>query len=164
MPVVKTSKTILSSVRGRKVEKLSQLINPTGVYHGQTASKRLKVIDWIGQNTTGRFFFDDKKVYFEKEKTFQIGDISITPYWADHSAFDAYSFFIEANGKNLFYSGDFRAHGRKSGVFYWFTNNAPQNIDYLLLEGTTIGRANKPFKSETKTLGTGTPSHFFPFF
>lgn len=88
--------------------------------------------------------------YFEKEKTFKIGDISITPYWADHSAFDAYSFLVEANGKSLFYSGDFRSHGRKAKVFYWFTHNAPQNVDYLLLEGTTISRDNKPFKTETE--------------
>jgi ribonuclease J len=86
--------------------------------------------------------------YFEKETTFKIGDISITPYWADHSAFDAYSFLVEANGKRLFYSGDFRSHGRKAKAFYWFTHNAPQNVDYLLLEGTTISRDNKPFKTE----------------
>jgi ribonuclease J len=86
--------------------------------------------------------------YFEKEKTFKIGDISITPYWADHSAFDAYSFLVEADGKSLFYSGDFRSHGRKSKAFYWFTHNAPKNVDYLLLEGTTISRDSKPFKTE----------------
>jgi ribonuclease J len=89
-----------------------------------------------------------KTIYFEKEKTFKIGDISITPYWADHSAFDSYSFLVEAYGKSLFYSGDFRSHGRKSKAFYWFTHNAPQNVDYLLLEGTTISRGNKPFKTE----------------
>jgi len=89
-----------------------------------------------------------KTTYFEKEKTFKIGDISITPYWADHSAFDAYSFLVEADGKSLFYSGDFRSHGRKTKAFYWFTHNAPQNVDYLLLEGTTISRDKKPFKTE----------------
>jgi ribonuclease J len=88
--------------------------------------------------------------YFEKEKPFEIGDISITPYWADHSAFDAYSFLVEANGKSLFYSGDFRSHGRKAKAFYWFTHNAPQHVDYLLLEGTTIGRDSKPFKTESE--------------
>ena len=88
--------------------------------------------------------------YFEKTKTFKIGDISITPYWADHSAFDAYSLLVEANGKTLFYSGDFRSHGRKAKAFYWFTHNAPQNLDYLLLEGTTISRDSKPFKTETE--------------
>lgn len=89
-------------------------------------------------------------VYFDREKTFQIGDISITPYWADHSAFDSYSFLIEADGKRIFYSGDFRGHGRKSKVFQWFTHHAPQDIDYLLLEGTSIGRESKPSKSEAE--------------
>ncbi len=88
--------------------------------------------------------------YFEKEKTFKIGDISITPYWADHSAFDAYSFLVEAGGKSLFYSGDFRSHGRKAKVFYWVIHNSPKNVDYLLLEGTTISRGNKSFKTESE--------------
>ncbi|HNY63027.1 MAG TPA: MBL fold metallo-hydrolase [Bacteroidales bacterium] len=86
--------------------------------------------------------------YFEKTKQFTIGDISITPYWADHSAFDAYSFLVEANGKSLFYSGDFRSHGRKSGAFRWFTHNAPQDVDYLLLEGTTVSREDEEFQTE----------------
>jgi ribonuclease J len=91
-----------------------------------------------------------KTTYFEKGKAFRIGDITVTPYRADHSAFDSYSFLIEANGKSIFYSGDFRNHGRNGNAFKWFTDNAPQNVDYLLLEGTTIGRNTKPFKSETE--------------
>ena len=86
--------------------------------------------------------------HFEKAKTFDVGDISITPYWNDHSAFDAYSFLLEANGKTIFYSGDFRSHGRKAKAFEWFIRNAPQNVDYLLLEGTTIGSSDEPFKTE----------------
>ena len=86
--------------------------------------------------------------YFEKACDFEIGDFKITPYWADHSAFDAYSFLIESNGKSLFYSGDFRSHGRKAKAFYWFTHNAPKSVDYLLLEGTSISRGSKPFKTE----------------
>ncbi|MFA6393419.1 MAG: MBL fold metallo-hydrolase [Patescibacteria group bacterium] len=89
-------------------------------------------------------------IYFEKEKTFQIGDISITPYWADHSAFDAYSFLIEAGEKRIFYSGDFRGHGRKAKVFQWFIHHAPRDVDYLLLEGTSIGREDKLCKTETE--------------
>jgi ribonuclease J len=88
-------------------------------------------------------------VYFQKEVPFQIGDFTITAYWADHSAFDAYSFLIEAEGKRLFYSADFRSHGRKANVFKWFLHNAPQNVDYLLMEGTTLGRqSDERFKTE----------------
>jgi ribonuclease J len=94
--------------------------------------------------------FITNPTYFEKEIPFQIGDFTITPYWADHSAFDSYSFLVESKRKSIFYSGDFRKHGRKTNAFKWFTHNAPQNVDYLLLEGTTIGRESEPFKSETK--------------
>lgn len=87
--------------------------------------------------------------YFEKEIAFRIGDITVTPFWADHSAFDSYSFLVEAEGKSIFYSGDFRGHGRKSKAFKWFIQNAPQSVDYLLLEGTSIGRSGEHFKNET---------------
>lgn len=88
-------------------------------------------------------------VYFEKSIPFTIGDIKITPFWADHSAFDSYSFLIEADGMSIFYSGDFRGHGRKKKVFEWFTYNAPKNVEYLLLEGTTIGRdSGQAFRTE----------------
>jgi ribonuclease J len=88
--------------------------------------------------------------YFEKEKPFRIGDFIITPYWMDHSAFDSYALLVEAGDKSIFYSGDFRNHGRRAKVFKWFTYNAPQNVDSLLLEGTIIGRESKIFKSETE--------------
>jgi ribonuclease J len=78
--------------------------------------------------------------FYQKEQTFQLGNISVTPYWMDHSAFDSYAFLIEAEGKRLFYSGDFRGHGRKSRAFQRFFRIAPKDIDYLLLEGTMVGR------------------------
>lgn len=88
--------------------------------------------------------------YFEKTVPFTIGDFKITAYWADHSAFDSYSFLIEADGKSVFYSGDFRNHGRKAKAFQWFLHNAPQNVDYLILEGTTLTRDTVKFKTETQ--------------
>ncbi len=86
--------------------------------------------------------------YFEKEKPFRIGDISITPYWMDHSAFDAFAFLIEADGKSIFYSGDLRAHGRKRKVFERFKKIAPKGVDHLLLEGTKLDMGDERFKTE----------------
>ena len=39
-----------------------------------------------------------------------------------------------------FYSGDFRAHGRKGKLFEAMIERPPKDIDILLMEGTTIGR------------------------
>jgi ribonuclease J len=83
-------------------------------------------------------------------KLFKFGDIEITPYLMDHAAFDAYAFLIEAGGKSLFYSGDFRMHGRKAKIFDWFCENFKKSVDYLLLEGSTIGRTDKPFPTESE--------------
>lgn len=79
---------------------------------------------------------------FESKKPLVIGPFTVTPYLVDHSAYDAYSLLIEADGKRIFYSGDFRAHGRKSFLFEEMLKNPPKDIDALLLEGTCIGRLN----------------------
>ena len=91
----------------------------------------------------------------ESGKSFCCGDFRITPYLMDYSAFDSYAFLVEAEGKSLIYSGDFREHGRKQKAFQWFLEHAPEDIDVLLLEGTVLDRGLKEkgageFKSETE--------------
>jgi len=61
----------------------------------------------------------------------------------DHSAYDAYAIQIEADGRSLFYSGDFRAHGRKAALFHKLLRKPPERVDVLLLEGTTLGRPDE---------------------
>ena len=80
--------------------------------------------------------------FLHNEKPVQVGPFRITPYLVDHSAFDAYSLLVEADGKRVFYSGDFRAHGRKAALFERMVRQPPADIDVLLMEGTTIGRVN----------------------
>jgi len=81
-------------------------------------------------------------------KSFKIGDFTITPYLVDHSGPDALAFLIEAEGKRVFYSGDFRAHGRKSILFKNMLKKPPKGIDYLLLEGSMLGREGQLHKDE----------------
>ncbi len=87
--------------------------------------------------------------HFEKWQPFTIADVTITPYLMDHSATDAYAFLIEAEGKRIFYSGDFRASGHKSFLFDRLLQDPPQNIDLLLLEGTMMRRRSDQFPDET---------------
>jgi len=81
-----------------------------------------------------------KPIAFRNSQPFKVGPFKVTPYLMDHSAFGAYAFFIEAGGKRIFYSGDFRGHGRKAGLFRKFLRTAPRPVDCLLLEGTTLNR------------------------
>lgn len=87
--------------------------------------------------------------HFKSWEPFSIGDFTVTPYLVDHSAVDAYGFLIEANGKRVFYSGDFRAHGRKSVLFDKMIQNPPKDIDLLFMEGTMMQRDNDKFPTET---------------
>ena len=70
----------------------------------------------------------------------QIGAFTVTPFLVDHSGFDSYSLLIEADGRRLFYSGDFRGHGRKASLFKRLLDQPPRPIDVLLCEGTHIRR------------------------
>jgi ribonuclease J len=79
---------------------------------------------------------------FQSGVSFQIGPFRITPTLVDHSAYDSYSLLVESDGKRIFYSGDFRAHGRKAALFDQLIANPPKNIEALLLEGSCIGRIN----------------------
>ena len=77
---------------------------------------------------------------FADRLTFQVGPFSITPYLTDHSAFDSYGFLVEAEGRRLFYSGDFRGHGRKAKLVTKLLQEPPRPVHTLLLEGTTLSR------------------------
>ena len=82
-----------------------------------------------------------KKEYLKEPKTFKadeeflIGDIKITPYLCDHSAFDAYMFLLDCEGKKILYTGDFRSNGRK--FFQSLLNKLPK-VDALITEGTNL--------------------------
>lgn len=78
--------------------------------------------------------------FFTHGKPLEIGPFRVLPYLVDHSAFDAYALLVEADGKRVFYSGDFRGHGRKKMLFDALISRPPTDIDVLLMEGTTIGR------------------------
>lgn len=70
----------------------------------------------------------------------ELGPFTLTPYLMDHSAYDSYGVLVEAGGKRLYYSGDFRGHGRKGKMLDSFIKNPPRDIDALLMEGSTLSR------------------------
>ena len=79
-------------------------------------------------------------VHLSDRKPIALGPFTITPHLVDHSAYDSYAVLVEANGKRLFYSGDFRAHGRKAKLVDRLIADPPKDVDVLLMEGTTLGR------------------------
>jgi len=114
------------------------------VYLGFGTQLLIELTNTFGDN---KWTINNAK-HIKNGKKFKVGDIEITPYRMDHAAFDAYAFLIEAHGKSILYSGDFRLHGRKSKDFQWFCNDVKKPVDYLLLEGSTIGRQTELFSTE----------------
>ena len=75
--------------------------------------------------------------------TFPLGDSDVTPYYVDHSAYYSYLYVLEAEGKVVLHSGDFRAHGKLGGALKKLLPRLVQlhkGIDVLLVEGTLLGR------------------------
>lgn len=77
---------------------------------------------------------------FEPGVEFTIGDIHITPFSIDHSACDSYMFLIEADGKKLLYTGDFRTHGFRGKAVPKIMDKLVRKVDALVIEGTTLSR------------------------
>ena len=87
--------------------------------------------------------------WHSRAKPFAIGNFTITPFLTDHSAMDAYMLLIEAVGRRVFYTGDFRAHGRKAKLVEALIAAPPRDIDVLLMEGTNLG-SDKTYETESE--------------
>lgn len=111
------------------------------VYIGEASYKIIQASDHYKKVST-----ITPKDFLHHNQTITVGDISVTPYLCDHSAFDSYMLFCEANDETILYTGDFRSNGRKS--FNALLNVLPKNVDKLLCEGTTLSRDNYVAVSE----------------
>lgn len=105
-----------------------------GVYAGKVATAILDAATFFspsGLRLTSAGHLEDRVPHM-------LGPFTITPYLVDHSAFDSYALLVEASGRRLFYSGDFRAHGRKASLVRKLVANPPADVDVLMLEGTRV--------------------------
>lgn len=89
---------------------------------------------------------------FRGGEAFSIGDIHIRPLVIDHSAADSYMFVIEAEGKRVLYTGDFRIHGLRHHVLDKLVNTYIGEVDILITEGTSLSRDADDCISEAAVL------------
>jgi len=86
--------------------------------------------------------------YFRKGHKFILGRFVITPFLMDHTAAESFAFLIEADGKRLIYTGDFRAHGNKAAAFKQFLAANMGPVDALITEGTQAELEKGPTEQE----------------
>ena len=92
------------------------------------------------------------KTYNSLSKT-KVGDITITPFFVSHSAYDAYMFLIETDKTKILHTGDFRGHGYLSKNFLENLEKRilkNKTIDLLITEGTMLSRLTEKVMTENE--------------
>jgi ribonuclease J len=126
------------------LEEIDYAKHDVPIYMGTNAYTIYSEMQWYRYPLDGTPFSPTGAL--ENGKPIRIGDITVTPFLVDHSAFDSYSLLVEADGRKIFYTGDFRSNGRKN--FYAYLNRLPKKVDVLICEGTTLNRAGKTNMTE----------------
>ena len=132
------------------MDHLGQLTSALPLYMGELS----KEIALIGAE------YQDRCLYlrllgantFRGGDAFSIGDIRIRPLVIDHSAADSYMFVIEAEGKRVLYTGDFRMHGLRHHILDQLVNTYIGEVDVLITEGTSLSRDADKYISEAAVL------------
>ncbi len=145
----KVARQVLVNIQGT-------LANDISRPEEQQAHKEM--LSLLQNNSRWLDFMDDLTVGNEQYSTFDIGDFHITTIRVDHSAYDSYMFVIEAEGKCIVHTGDFRVHGRLGEGFFDRLKEfmVDKKVDILLIEGTMLGRLDEEPMSEKKLLAKAT--------
>ncbi|MBR3456022.1 MAG: MBL fold metallo-hydrolase [Bacteroidaceae bacterium] len=74
--------------------------------------------------------------------TLTVGDIRVTPFFNCHSMYDSHMFLIEADGKRIWHTGDYREHGYLGKGLFPTLRRYATDIDVLITEGTMLNRTD----------------------
>ncbi len=135
----------ITHYHGDHIGKFDSILPTIPIYMGETA----KEIFCVLQKTLEQKLDNGKLQRASNIKTFNAGkpikikDIKITPICVDHSAYDSYMFLIEAEGKRVLHTGDFRMHGGRGRKMPDVIKKFASNIDVLITEGTMMSRLDE---------------------
>lgn len=136
---------LITHYHGDHVGMFEKVLPQVPIYMGEVAKKIYTTL----QNTLKKKLDKGNPELVERFKTFapgksfQIKDINVTPLTVDHSAFDAYAFLIEADGKRVLHTGDFRMHGARGRKMPELFEKYAGNLDVLITEGTMLSRTSE---------------------
>lgn len=137
---------LFTHYHGDHIGLMGEIIEGIPLYMGQAAkeifflSQIHKKSELVSRVRQIHSFFDDQP--------FLIGDIRITPILTDHSAFDAYMFLLEADGKRVLHTGDFRIHGIKAAMVIPRLKTYHGKVDVMITEGTNLSYTDPVVTSE----------------
>lgn len=143
---------LFTHYHGDHIGQMTQILDNIPMYSGALAKeimlKSAKRAINVNQALCNKI---EKLNTFMGGQTLLFRDISVTPYSIDHSACDSYMFLIEAEGKRVLYTGDFRLHGFRGKAIPKIIDkiiNEKGKIDALITEGTNLSRPESALISE----------------
>lgn len=92
----------------------------------------------------------NRMLNYKAAKPMYFGDLKVTPYYCSHSAFDAYMFKIEWDGRVILHTGDFRKHGYMGKALLKMLRKYVGQVDVLITEGTMLSRSSEAVKPESE--------------
>lgn len=141
---------LITHYHGDHAGMFDRVLPSVPVYMGAVAKKIYTVVQTALKNKLDKG--DPSRVHefheFTAGKPLYFGDIKVTPYSIDHSAFDAYMLMIESDGKRVLHTGDFRMHGAKGRAMPALLEKYCKNVDVLITEGTMLSRTGEKTVTE----------------
>lgn len=131
---------------GDHVGRLQEVREGLPVYMGRTAKELYRT--YARRTQMDHLEKIDAICTFSPLETVRVGSISVTPLMIDHSAFDAYMFLIEAEGKRVLHTGDFRLHGFRGSKTVEMLRAYAQSVDCMICETTNLSRTEEPPMTE----------------
>lgn len=117
------------------------------LYMGECARQvMLTIYDTIKENGALEILRNENRMHPIVERvTVTCGDIKVTPFSVDHSAYDAFMFLIETPDQTILHTGDYRNHGYRGHRLLdmlrkYITKYGKRKIDVLITEGTMMNR------------------------
>ena len=136
---------IIKLAMGKVARQVLTNIHKTLENYPDETGKHRNYLEILGDNERTVDLENEVPVYFGVDN-----DIKVIPVLVDHSAYDAYMFIIEADGKTVVHTGDYRTHGRIGKDFFDRLKKAlaGKAVDALITEGTMMTRLKEKVLTE----------------
>lgn len=128
----------LTHYHGDHVGRFNEIRNDIPIYMGKTAKELFKNYAVRIKSDIAKKI-DEIHTFLPLEKI-TVGDITVTPLMIDHSAFDAYMFIVEADGRRVLHTGDFRMHGFRGSKTLPMLKKYAESTDCIICETTNLSR------------------------
>lgn len=141
---------------GDHMGRLRDILPEIPLYMGKATRRVLQTIAGAREDVQMlRILGDNEHILeFEQGETYCIGDVKVTPYSVDHSAYDAHMFLIETPDKVILHTGDYRMHGYRGHKLLDVIKKhvkrfGKRQVDVLITEGTMMTRNTDKYYRES---------------